>query len=70
MIQRIALCLYLAVALFMIVAAITMRAFGVTQTPELLRHIGASLAWPVLLFSLRGRLLLASIIKDTQGKKK
>lgn len=69
MLPRFVLGLYLAVAFFLIVAAITMRIFHVTTTHVLLRHIGASLAWPLLLFSISGRLLLLSIIKDTQQGK-
>ncbi len=66
---RIALGIWLAVSLFLIVAALTMRLFGATTKGHLGRQIASALIWPLLLFSSKGRAALLSIIKDTQEDK-
>ena len=66
MLPRIALGLWLAVALLLVVAAIFMRIFKLSSSGDLGKQIAGAVFWPVLLFSAPGRKLLVSIIKDTQ----
>jgi hypothetical protein len=66
MYPRIVLGVWIAVSLFLIVAAITMRLFGATTQVQIGRHIASALVWPLLLFSSKGRSALLAIIKDTQ----
>jgi hypothetical protein len=66
MFPRFALGLWVAVALLLIVAAITMRLFKVSTTRELVKQAAGAVFWPVLLFSAEGRKIIVSIIKDTQ----
>jgi hypothetical protein len=66
MFPRIALGIWLAVALLLIVAAICMRLFKISSSQDLGKRLLGALVWPVLLFSAPGRRFLVSIIKDTQ----
>jgi hypothetical protein len=66
MFPRIALGIWLAVALLLLVAAICMRLFKLSSSGDLGKRIAAAIFWPVLLFSAPGRKILVSIIKDTQ----
>ena len=66
MFPRIALGLWLAVALLLVVAAIFMRVFKLNSPRDLGKQVAGAVVWPVLLFSAAGRKLLVSIIKDTQ----
>jgi hypothetical protein len=66
MLPRIALGIWLAVALLLTVAAICMCLFKLSSARDLGKRVAAAIFWPVLLFSAPGRQLLISIIKDTQ----
>jgi len=66
MFPRLALGIWLAVALLLMVAAICMRLFKLSSAGDLGKRLVAAIFWPVLLFSAPGRKLLISIIKDTQ----
>jgi hypothetical protein len=66
MFPRIALGIWLAVALLLAVAAIFMRIFKLSSGRDLGKQVVGAIVWPVLLFSAPGRKLLVSIIKDTQ----
>ena len=66
MFPRIALGIWLAVALLLVVAAIFMRVFKLSSASDLGKRLAGAVIWPILLFSAPGRKLLVSIIKDTQ----
>ena len=66
MFPRIALGIWLAVALLLVVAAICMRLFKLSSSRDLGKRVVGAIFWPILLFSAPGRRLLVSIIKDTQ----